>query len=50
MKNASKFPLWGTEGALFRAKLAREQRRKDFFKTKMLINGKYFQRFELIEH
>jgi hypothetical protein len=44
---------------LFRAKLAKEQGRKEFekedakarffFKTKLLINGKFFQPFEPIE-
>jgi hypothetical protein len=37
---------------LFHAKLAKEQRRKVtkvFYKTKSLINGKYFQPFEPIE-
>jgi hypothetical protein len=43
MENASKFPLWGTEGALFRAKLAKEQRRKDFLmRTRMRVDAIFF--------
>jgi hypothetical protein len=62
MKLSSSFPLGGLRGLkhevfLFHAKLAKEQGRKDFethcrrffHKTKLLIIGKCFQPFELIE-